>query len=261
MATESRIDMSTITKENALINFAHSRTVPPRGWFNVCDGCLLATHLTKGGCVVMEEGDPIPTLLCDKCKVYMLVLSKEGREAEKAAVLGVFRILPGERFREIRQGDTATNHWNALYLRVHSFGVNVVKGRILSRYDIPDTMLTIEGWATYLMQNPTISTFTMPTCEIDIATGTPTWTNQSLERIRAQGHPGEANPDPARPVFVGCAGCKQIGLVKEYITCTGCKRADYCSAECKDKGWVFHKEQCEPFCAIYKPISSSSGQR
>ena len=252
--------MSTASKDLAVELFVRARTSPARGWFNVCDGCMMATHLTNGGCVVMEEGDPIPTLLCNLCKEYMIVMTPERRAKNKSFAMDGFCRMSNEHFNEIRQEDPAISYRNARYLRMHSFGVSVIKARILSRYDIPDGMLTIKGWATFLMENPTLATFAMPTCEINLADGMPTWSNQMLERVRTLGHTGEAQYNQTKPVLVGCSSCKAIGLVSEYITCPRCNRIEYCSKACKEEGWASHKEQCEPFCSIYKPISSSSVQ-
>ena len=42
-----------------------------------------------------------------------------------------------------------------------------------------------------------------------------------------------------------CEGCRQDHLLSDMLMCGGCKLELYCSEECKNKDWKFHKSICK----------------
>lgn len=41
-----------------------------------------------------------------------------------------------------------------------------------------------------------------------------------------------------------CAKCKINKSEAELLQCTKCKKAFYCSKECQQQDWIFHKTHC-----------------
>jgi hypothetical protein len=47
-----------------------------------------------------------------------------------------------------------------------------------------------------------------------------------------------------------CGNCNKNDTESVLLTCTGCKTAKYCNAECQAAHWLFHKPNCVPPSAI-----------
>ena len=203
----------------------------------------------------MEKNDPVPTLLCGRCKHYMLEMTNETRHEFNHACNKYFEQINFE--AERMNTDCRTNDKNAIFLRMRVFGKTVVKGEIESRFDIPDQLLTIEGWAIYTTQNPSQTQFVIPSCEFNSVTNSVAWTDSTLTRFKERGHVGATMEElKDRLIFAGCSACPSRRLIDTMITCEKCKQSHYCSKACSKADLRTHNAQCVPYCRYYKSTSS-----